>query len=482
MKNKNSLTHNAIFNVAYKVLNVIFPLLSATYVARVLLPSGVGRISYAQNIVSYFTLIAALGIPTYGVREISQCRDDQDKMNRTFSELLIVNAISTILCTVFYIVWIFNYFNADIKLYLVCGLLLLFNFINIDWFYQGMEEYAYIAIRSSIIKIISLGMLFIFVHKETDYIKYSLITCLAIGGNYFFNIFHSRKFVKFTLKKLEFKSHLKPILYLLVCAIAGQLYSQVDITMLGSSCEDQIVGFYSNGQKLVNLVLSLTTAISAIFLPRISYYYKNDRAKYNDYVSLGTKIVSFFAIPGYIGIVLASNNFTYVMFGKAFMPAAFTIQILAALILIKSFGDILCYQVIISSGNEKKLIKSYILSAIVNIILNLLLIPVLQQNGAAIASVISEFIVNITLFITVSLKVVKVNISKRYWLSIIFSSFCMGIVVFTLGTLIQKKLIALILQVGLGVIIYCGVNMILKNEIVYMVLQKFRNRSTKNVR
>lgn len=294
MSKNKSLTTNAIFNIIYRVLNVIFPLISATYVARVLLPEGVGHVSFAQNIVSYFTMLAALGIPSYGTREISKCRDDQNHTNRVFSELFIINAFSTLICLAVYTILILTHFTSDLQLYLVCGLLIVFNFINIDWFYQGKEEYAYIAVRSSIIKILSILLLFVFVKDRTDYLNYALITCLATGGNYIFNVFHARKYVRFTLKNLEFKRHLQPIMYLVICVVAAELYSKVDTTMLGSSCSNQIVGFYTNAQKMTSLVITMATAISAIFLPRISYYFLKDRDKYNECISLGLKIISFF--------------------------------------------------------------------------------------------------------------------------------------------------------------------------------------------
>ena len=476
MLESKSLAKNAIFNIVYRVLNILFPLISATYVSRVLLPSGVGQVAYAQNIVSYFTMFAALGIPTYGVREISKYRENQEKTNRVFSELLIINACSTTLCLLGYGLLVLQCFNTDYKLYLVCGLLIVFNFINIDWFYQGKEDYVYIAVRSVLIKLISIIALLLFVKNRSDYIIYALLTCMATGGNYLFNIIHSRKYVSFTLRGLEFRRHFKPILYLVICVIAAELYSKVDITMLGSACTEEVVGYYNNAQKLIALVLTLTTAISAIFLPRISYYFAHDKEKYNESISLGFKIVSFFAIPACIGIFLVADNLTIVMFGETFLPAASTIRILVLLILIKSFGDLLCYQVIISSGNEKKLLKSYILAAIANIVLNSLLIPHLAQNGAAIASVVSEFLLNVILFIFVSLKIIKLNVGKKYISSVIVGTLGMGIVVNILAGVITNPFFALAIQVVVGVGIYLLINLIMKNEMVFWTINKLRRK------
>ena len=215
MNENTSLVKNSLYNVAYKLLNVIFPLVSATYIARVIFAKGVGEVSYAQNIVSYFTTIAALGIPNYGIREIAKARKDKGQTDEIFFELFTINAVSTTVCIVAYLVLIHlvSALNSNIRMYYAAGLLLIFNYINIDWFYQGNEEYAYIAKRSFVIKLISLVAMFTLVRYESDAIAYALISSLAIGGNHIFNIINLKKYkLKSNFKKLNVKRHLKPIL------------------------------------------------------------------------------------------------------------------------------------------------------------------------------------------------------------------------------------------------------------------------------
>lgn len=472
---KKSLAKNAAFNMAYKILNAIFPLISATYLARVLLPEGVGKVSAAQNIVAYFTTVAALGIPTYGVREIAKHRNDQNKTNRTFSELFLINFVCTAACAIVYYIMIGRLYNNELSLYAVCGSLILFNFINIDWLYQGEEEYVYIAVRSTIIKAVSIVMLFIFVKDTQDYIIYALINCLATGGNYVFNIIHAKKYVKFVTHGLQFKKHMKPVFILAVCLIASQLYSMVDITMLSNSCEEQVVGYYNNAHKMVILVFTLTTAISAIFLPRISYYFETDRTQYNKFVSIGLKLAFFFSLPCCIGLILVAEDLTPVMFGDAFIPATTVVKILSLLVFIKSIGDILCYQVMISSGNEKYLFLTYSAAAIVNIILNSILIPRFAQNGAAIASVISELIVNIPLLPYV-LKLVKLDVSKRFMVSLSISSISMTVIVWITSQIFDNHFLSLFVSVLAGVVTYLGINILLKNEIVIVVTDGIKKK------
>lgn len=472
MKEK-SLAKNAIFNIIYKVLNIVFPLISSTYIARVILPTGVGTVAYVQNIVSYFTMFAALGIPSYGIRIISQKRDNPSEMAKAFTELLIINFISTSICLLAYIVLVSAVFKDHIDLYVVCGLEILFNYINIDWLYQGLEEYSYIAVRSSIIKILSICALFLFVTQPDHLFRYAVIVVIATGGNHFFNIVHSRKVVKVCFKGLSFKEHISPIFFLTISVIAAEFYSKIDITMLGSGYSKDVVGYYSNSQKLVNLALTIPTAITAIFLPRMSYYFQQEREKYNELLTLGVRILLFVAVPCCLGIILVADSLVPVLFGEAFMPAAVTIRILAPLILIKGFGDLLCYQVVISSGQEKELISSYILSAVTNVVLNALLIPRFIQNGAAFASVMSELLLNAILFWRVSRKIIHVHIERAEILKYIVSYILMFVSVILLPP-IQNVYVLLALQVITGVIVYFAAAVIMKNPLLNMFYKKLK--------
>ena len=211
-----SLKKNIFFNIINDASNILFPLITSMYVSRIIMPEGVGLVSYAQNIASYFVTFAALGLPTYGIREIAKVQNDNTLSNKTFTELFIINAITTAVSTAAYAILVMSPLGSgfDKRLMLCFGISILFNFINIEWLYMGKEEYVYISLRSVIIKIISLVLIFVFVRTKEDYINYSIIIVVALGGNYIFNIIHARKIVKFSFKNLEFKKHINPLVVL----------------------------------------------------------------------------------------------------------------------------------------------------------------------------------------------------------------------------------------------------------------------------
>lgn len=276
---RKSIALNSIFNTAYKGFTALFPLLTTTYIARTLLPEKVGLVSYANTIVVYFTTIASLGIPNYGVKEISKCGENIEKRSKTFSELFSINFVSTAICIFLYYVFVnlFPYFQNQKPALNTMGLMLVFNFFNVDWFYQGIEEYGIIATRGMVVKIVSFIAMLLFVKKPEDYLKYALILCMATAGNYIFNMVILRKFVVFKRYILNVRHHLKPVFILLASTIATELYMALDTVMLEYFHGSSNVAYYSNATKIVRMIYTMVIAFVATFYPRIAYYIQNDK-------------------------------------------------------------------------------------------------------------------------------------------------------------------------------------------------------------
>ncbi len=481
MKQKKSLVKNSIFNMIYQMLNVVFPLLTSVYVSHILLDTGVGKVAYAQNIASYFVTLAPLGVLSYGVKEIAITGNDIEKRNRTFTELFVINFISTTIFTGLYYLLISktDIFRGNEMLLYVCGIQIVLNYINVDWFYQGLEEYGYITIRSFFVKIASFLLMFIMVRTKQDYINYAWITCIATGGNNIFNVIYMRHYVKFDFKKLNFMRHLGPELVLAGNILLSNFYSKIDVTMLGVLKGDAETGYYSNAFKIINIIMCLCAAITSTFLPRLSYYYQHDKKEFSKLVNKGTKYILFLTIPAAVGLAMIAYLIVPGLFGESFRPAALTVVVLTPLILIKGIGSLICYQVAISSGNEKKQMVAYAVGAILNVLLNAMLIPRFAENGAAIASVVAELFINIIVFVQVK-NLVKIQIEWRFLGSTLLST---GIMIFLLKCLLRINISNILLKSGICIVIagveYIFVNIFLKNEIMQEIIQHVKKFSKK---
>lgn len=477
-----SLAKNAIFNILYKVMNIFFPLITTIYISHILMATGVGKVSAAQNIVQYFVLLAPLGMSTYGTREIAKIRASQKASNKLFSELFAINLISSLICCFAYysMVSLVPHFHDERMLYLVAGLPILFNIINVEWYYQGKEDYVYIALRSIAVKGISLLCILVFVNKPNDYVIYAFIYTLGIAGNYIFNVVNLKKYeVKLSFTGLRCSRHLKSLFILLCSSIAIELYTLLDTTMLGIWCEDNVVGYYTNSIKLVRIVVILIAAIGGVLLPRISYYIECGRfEECNKLISTITQIIFLFAVPLGIGLFLLADDVVWVMFGETFMPAVLTVRIATILIYVLGFSNLFGTQVLLSFSQEKKLLICTCSGAISNIAMNSILIPFYQHNGAVVASVVSESIVTL-LTIWFVKKYIVLDISLKYYAKVIFSGFIMGAVVFLCHSLIRIPILAIGLSVLIGACVYFIVNIILKNQLVLFGVKIIRNKVIK---
>lgn len=470
---QKSLARNSIYNIIYTTINILFPFATSIYISRILLPVGVGKVVAAQNIVSYFVTFAALGLPSYGVREFAKIRENNNKRNKLFTELLLLNIISTTLAVIgFFLLVVCNAgFNGEWLLYAACGLSIAFNYLNIDWMYQGLEEYGYITGRSLLIKLISLAALFLFVKTKQDYIAYALISSLATGGNYIFNVLHARKFVRTVFSDIKLRKHIKPVLLIACVIFLSSIYNKIDVTMLNIMATDESVGYYSYAQKTINIVLMMANAVTAALLPRLSYYYENDKANFYKLLDKGCQVLCFMTFPLAVGLVLVAPQAVVFLYGEAFQPTVQTIRLMGPLILIKGFGDLFCYQLVYSTKSEKIILPAAASASVINIITNAMLIPMFVQNGAVIASVLSELVTNAIQFFYMKKKV-EFNINKKALSDGMFSTLVMALIVIAVKQINLQNTISLILEVFFGAIVYIVINLLVRNSLMFEIIEK----------
>lgn len=437
---------------------------------------GIGKVSYANTIATYFVMIAALGIPNYGIKAIAQHNNSIEERSAVFYELFGINFISTSLCVLIYYILVNQvpYFSYRAKIFNVFGSLIILNYFNFDWFYQGIEEYSYIATRSIAIKIVSFALMLLLVHSSSDYIKYAGILCLATAGNYVLNAFNITKHLTRNVSHFNFQRHLKPVFILLASTVAQEIYTMLDTLMLELYHGETYVGYYSNSVKIIRMIYSLTIALLGAFYPRISLYLKEGRInEANILISQGTKIIIVIAIPAVIGVNLTAKLLVPIFFGKSFLQAITTVQILSPLILVFSIAFFLGHTVLMAHGKEGTILKATVLGAISNFCLNAVLIPRYRQNGAAVASVCAEIIVTVVLLIH-SKKGFKLLIDWQFYLSTLFASSIMGVYVYVISLWVHEVSIATIFSILGGVLIYILLLFATKNEYAMFLQEKIK--------
>ena len=475
---KKSVAKNSLFNVFYKGVTTIFPLITTAYVSRALLPTGVGTVTYAITIVTYFTLIASLGIPNYGIKAIAQNADSLEKRSKAFIELFTINLISSLICIIAYYCFVnsFPYYADRRILFNIVGIRLLLNILNVDWFYQGIEEYKLISFRGVTVRVISFLLMVAFVHSPDDYLKYALILCLGTAGNNVYNGILLRKYIKLDRYQLDIMQHMNPVIVLLASTIATEVYTMLDTVMLEYYHGAASVGYYSNAVKIVRTVYNMTIAIATPFYPRISWYIRNkEYENSNRLLNEGAKIIYLIACPAAVGLIIMSSDIVPILYGKSFMPTADVMKILGVLIVVFSTAYLFGHIILMAASCERQILIATLSGAATNCILNLILIPGLKETGAAVASVCAETVVTTVLIIHAS-KYFKINLSTGFSISIISAIVVMTILIMVEKTVLASSTAHTVLIILSAVVSYFAVLLVTKNDtllkIVYRVIKQ----------
>lgn len=483
MKEK-SIKKNYIYNMMYQILIIILPIITTPYLARTLGSEGIGTFGYTSSIITYFILFGSLGISLYGQREIAYVQNDRKKRNKIFYELIILRFITMFISgTIFYI---FFARTGEYSIYYKILLIELFSScLDISWLYQGLEEFKKIVIRNIIVKIVSIILIFTFIKSPENLIQYfliSLISTLVGSITLWINI---KKYVdKIKFKELNILKNVAPVIALFIPQIAIQVYTVLDKTMIGSILNDMNeVGYYEQSQKIIKILMTLITSLATVMIPRIAKCFaENNKEQIKKYMSKSFNYTFFLSIPMIFGIIAVSDNFVPIFFGTGYEKVPLIMSIMSLIILFIGFSGTIGNQLLVAAKRQKEFTISVVLGAVVNFILNLLLINKFEAVGATIATVVAEFSVTAIQFYFVRNEIdIKetIKLSRNY---LIAGGIMFAICKF-IDYIIQSNLLGIITQVTLGVLIYVGVLLILKdkflNYIIGIVKEKLRGKNGK---
>lgn len=477
-----NIIKNSAFNVAFKGFNVLYPMVTSAYISRIFLADGVGRIMFVINIVTYFSLAASLGIPSYAVKVLSGCRDDKKSINSHFTELAIILTLASLIASSIYYYCI-NYIYIDNpqfkSLAWILGLIIVSNITNYDWLFESFEDFKFLAVRSIVVKSFLLCCMFLFVDEKKDILIYCAIYAGISVLNNIWNYLSYKKYATFTKNNINLKLHVKPVLFLFSATFATEVYTLLDSTMLGLYCKPEILGYFSNASKIVRSFYGVLFAIIAVYNPRLSYLYgKKDYTIYKSTYQQYYNLAIFLSIPSSFLLFFTSKEIILLMFGTAFEPATETLQILSILIIIFSMATVFGHFALIIYSKEQLLLIATITGAILNFSLNSILIPYLQHNGAAIASVISEFIVTILLMMF-SIRSFKITIINKNLLTTLLSSLAMILSLYILRK-IEFSLIVLRLLANftIGSVVFVSFSILLKNQTFVSIYSRLKKGSS----
>lgn len=458
---------NYLFNLIKTLNSILFPVITFAYSARILGVDGVGQVNFAKSVVTYFTMIAMLGMNYYGTREAAKLRNDRGTLSQFCAEMLIINGCTTILAYVLLAASIFLIPTLDgyRDLLLIFSGSIALQGLGMEWLYQAMEEYRYIAIRSVLFQIGSLVALFIFVRDTGDVIPYAIITLVASSGSYILNFYNARKYIHpHRNANYVIKKHLKPLLWLFAMAVSIELYTVMDTTMLGFIKGDTVVGLYTAAIKVERMVNTVITSIGVVLIPRLSFYIaQGEQKKTAILVSKAYNFVLMLSIPAAVGLFMLSDSIIRLFSGDEFISAALTMKLMTPIVILIPFSAMTNQQTFVPMGKEKLILLSTSVGAGTNFILNSFLIPHYAENGAAIATVAAEMMVAIICLTNVSRFFDMKQVLRLVW-HYCFASALIPVCISRTKLMNVSYIVQLLLAVPLSATVYFLILLLLKNK------------------
>lgn len=435
-----------------------------------MLADGIGHVNFFQSIISYISLFTCLGIPMYAIREVAKVRDNAVEMTRTTVEILLLHAFLSILgyVVVAVICMTVTQIQADIPLFLLLSTTIFFTAIGCEWFYQGIEDFKYVAVRGLLVKLISVVLLFLLVKTKEDILWYGAYSVLGVLGGNIFNFIRLRKHLYrdvIDFRTLHPLKHLKPALHVFALNVVISIYIQMNNVLLGFMKDAEAVGYFTAATKLMVMAMSILGSLGNVMMPHISNLMAANRMDESKaLIQKSYDFVLALAMPLTVGLIFTSPSAILLLSGIGFAPAILTSQIVAFNILMVGLSGVMGIQVLYPLGKINIVILSAFIGAITNVLLNILLVPHYGHNGTAIAYMLAEAAVTISMFF-IGHKYIPVQFLKKQHLHYIGGCIVMGGCLHFISLFDLSYINTLIAMISVGVGVYVIVLLLLKDSI-----------------
>lgn len=444
---------NYAYNLSYQLLVIILPIITTPYVTRVFSSDDLGTYGYFNSIVTYFILLATLGVANYGTKVISGHRKEIEK---NFWGIYSLQLGATVLSLSLYCLLCLTLPFMQNPVAYILGLSLFSKGLDISWLFQGLEDFRKITVRNITVKLVGVISVFLFVKSANDlYLYVFLLTMFELLGQLSMWL-PASEFIGKPHFDIEYaRHHVKPVILLFLPQVAISLYVTLDRTMLGALASTKDVGIYDQALKLVNILLTLVTSLGSVMLPRVAHLLATgDHKAVNKMHEMSFLIYNLVIFPIMAGMLIVNDDFVQFFLGQDFQDARYAIAIMIFRMFFIGWTNIMGIQILIPHNKNREFMVSTTAPAILSVGLNLLFLPKFGYIGAAIVSVLTEALVwGIQLFYTrIYLK--EVTILKPMFKIIVASCLMYTILLYLKTSLSFSPTLNVVVYAILGIIIY----------------------------
>lgn len=456
---KSGVKKNYIYNLAYQILAMLAPLITTPYISRILGAKNIGIYSYTLSIVTYFTLFLVLGLHMYGQREIAYSQDDLHNQSVIFARVQLYKLITTFICLVLYIMYTIL-FSEHRLIMLAQGIAIFTAFFDISWYFIGCEQFSLMVMRNTIVKIVGIASVFVFVKSSDDLLLYVFIMALInLLGNLSLWGFLFGRLDRIALNEINIFKDNRTIIELFIPLIAVQVYNVLDKTMLGSSIGDLVeCGYYEQTTKIINLCMTIITSFGTVLAPHMAAeFVKGNKERISEQINNAFIFIGAIMFPVFWGIVSIVDNMVPWFFGNGYDKVALLIKLYAVVLLIIPISNLASCSILTPSKQHNKSTIAVIIGALVNFLLNLILIPHFMSVGAAVATIVAEIIVTVLHLYYVrdylNFRAIFVNYAKYCLMAL-----GMGVVSYVVGKMLKctgiNGILLTAVQIIAGVMVY----------------------------
>lgn len=479
-----SLKKNYIYNSVLFISQYIFPLLTFPYITRVFGVEKVGLVNFVDSITDYTILLSTMGLSIIGLRECARYKDNKTELSKTFSGLLSLHFLNTILFLVVYLILISvvdKFRENQILFYIGISKIICIVF-NIEWFYKGIENFKFITLRFLFVKAAFVLLVFLLVKTPDDYIIYYALVCAMTVINSFISIYFLRGKVSLIKpRNLKIFRHFKAVAIIGFYNILTSLYATFNIAFLGIYTNNISVGYYTTALKLYMIIIGVFTALNTVLMPRLSSLQeKEDGKTFDSLIQKSMKFVIIFSAPIIFSCVTLAPQLITFLAGNGFEGAILCFRIIIPLIFIVGIAQILANQIMITKRKDKELLYISMIGGGISVLLNILLVPKYHEIASSIILVASEIIVLSALILYLR-KRTKFHLPPNYLIKnillsipyIIICYFCTLITDNNLGVLVISLFISLLY-------FFCSQYYIMKEDLVVEQLDSIKRRYINN--
>lgn len=471
-----SITINFIMRMLRIFFGGLFTFFILKFSTNIFSPVEIGKVDYTNTIVLYISSIASLGINNYGIRETALVSNNKERLSYSTIELLLIIFITTLIgyVVLFLMIYGFGFFSNIKTLLLIMSVNILLMNLGINWFYIGIEEQTFITIRFIIVRFVVAILLLLLVHDENDFILYVILYTSIEGGMGLLNILFLPKRINFRIdfRKLNLRRHIRPLLTIFIGSISIIIYNQLNVVMLSSYYPDR-VAFFSIPNQVIYFIVVLVTLLVPVLMPKvIQAINKRDYDVVDKYSILSLQYILFFSLPIIFYIMAMSKEIILMLSSESFLDAQEPFRYFSVTILLVALNNFFGLQILYSYNKEKIYSLVIFVALIINIILNLLFIPIYKENGVVISTICSEFLKTLALYSYSRRFFDGIKLFSFKFLKYFIGSSIMLVPIFFVSTLELKYTMELFISFFMGSLSYLLVLYLLKEELVSLCIQK----------